>query len=113
MKIYTKWLIILLVFALVMPFVLNGPGGRRIMTMDDWLPDTGAVRDNWLRLKQRVVLILGGKTEALLPVEPLGPVIDDTHSHKMTDGKTVYSWRDNDGVWHFSTEAPAPGESAG
>ena len=92
MNLYTKSLLFVLVLlALVAPLFIKGPDGRPMMTLDDWLPDTGGLFEGGVELPS------GGEM-----------LKADTPGASIGQGK-MYKWQDEQGRWHFSSEKPEGG----
>jgi hypothetical protein len=92
MKLFVKVMLFVIVAALAAPFVIKGPDGRALMSLDRLrapavrLPDFSAAVDT-------VKAGLGEVVE-----EPAKPM-------------AVFKWQDEKGVWHFSDKVE-PGRSA-
>jgi hypothetical protein len=106
LKLFTRLILVLVLLALVLPMVVPGPNGAPVMRPSDWLdpgswrlPNMDGVRIPRMELPHRAAA--PGQIEALVPAgEPLpgmGP----------PDAGQYYRWQDEQGVWHFSDEAPA------
>ena len=93
MKLFTKLMILVVLAALVAPFVLRGPDGQPIMELNDVLPDAMGVERSLEGALDRAENAAG---ELLGEDAPTG-----------TAGMTrVVRWQDANGVWHFAQEAP-------
>jgi hypothetical protein len=88
MKLFVKLMLFVVVAALAAPFVLKGPNGAPLMSLDGIrmpevsLPDLGEVRDT----------LKAGVRAA------------DEEPANVTE---VFKWRDDEGVWHFSDKGGA------
>ena len=119
MKFYTKYLLLLLLLAVVVPMLIKGPNGRPLMSVDDWLPDRDTIRNNWTRLTALFQSSPGdgslGREKAPQATEPSsGLVINSTeHPEYMPSAPSgkLYRWRDDSGHWHFSTSPPPLGQT--
>jgi hypothetical protein len=91
MALFIKILLLLLVVALAAPFILNGPDGQPLMTLED-IQKPGA---------------LSNLAESISEVN--WPFQGDEKSQPATpkSGKRkIYSWRDEQGKVHYSNIAP-------
>ena len=79
-----KIMIVLVILACIGPFFLKGPDGKPLMTLDDWKPEFPEVLID------------------LLPKSAKGSLEDEAAVNEPTK---VYRWQDEDGIWHFSTDA--------
>jgi hypothetical protein len=91
MGLFIKLLLLLVIMALAAPFVLKGPDGQPLMTLDDiGKPDS-----------------LSGLADSI-GQQVSNPFADE--AHKATSSKEqksqVYSWRDEQGNVHYSNIAP-------
>lgn len=108
LKLFTRLILVLVLLALVLPMVVPGPNGAPVMRPSDWLDPSGWRLPGMDSLKMpRVELppieLSPEQAEALVPAgEPL-PGLDPP------DAGQYYRWQDEQGVWHFSDEAPAHG----
>jgi len=86
MKLFLKLMLLLVVTALAGPFIIKGPNGRPLMTLDKLrlpavsMPDFG---------KAAAVVKASVSQAGASPAEPIA----------------VYKWRDDYGRWHFSDKA--------
>ena len=80
------------------PFFLKGPDGRPLMTLDELMPDASTALDDLERTARDAAERFGDE--------------DDHHGEAASDGgAVVHRWQDENGVWHFSSEAPVGRES--
>jgi len=88
MKLLTFKLFLILLIALVAPMIIPGPDGEPIMTIEDWIPrelinSVGSGIDS-------AGSVLSGAVDAT------GEVVD------TGGGDQIYTWRDAQGVLHYS-----------
>lgn len=121
MKLYIKILLVLVVlFAVVLPLLIKGADDKPIMSGGDWFPNgdrlIGLVRE----LGQRVGHLMGDEESAAVgsggtddPSAGTQPVTlsDAPTSFKPESGK-MYKWQDEQGRWHFSSDKPSDQSTA-
>ena len=76
------------------PFFLTGPDGQPLMTLDELMPDPSAALDDLERTARDAAERFGNDNEGA-----------------SDGGAVVHRWQDENGVWHFSSEAPVGRES--
>lgn len=94
-----KLLLLLIGLAVIAPMFIRGPNGEPIMSLDDWVPHS------LIRWSEDVIDGLGGWVDAL-PRE--APLINASPTAVTGAGAEIYTWRDNQGVLHFS-DSPVEG----
>ncbi len=124
MKFYLKLFISLVfIFAIALPLVIKGPGGKPVMSVSDWLPEgvnlnsalkslqqsTDSINIEQLQqtakdaASQATASLQGDNTstadQAILATNN-DPIKLSSNSGKM------YKWQDENGRWHFSSEKP-------
>jgi len=87
MKLFVKFLLFLLVLAFAGQFVVGGPDGKPLMTMDKLLGRKGAAAVT--------TLVQEGGTPASL-----------SNSLGSGNSDVIYKWKDKNGVWQFSQTPP-------
>ena len=105
---------ILVLFALGLPFLVKGPDGRPMMTLDDWVPDISIDTQMTSDASQSLKSVL---SHAGVGAEgDLG--FGDPDQHELDSGsgsdsgsapvigQKMYKWQDETGRWHFSNERP-------
>lgn len=93
MKLFVKFLLFLLVLAFAGQFVVKGPDGKPLMSLDKLFPGKGGSITSIANQAQSA--ISGGATST--SSEPASGNSD-----------TVYKWKDKNGVWQY-TQNPPPG----
>lgn len=96
MGLFIKLMMFLVVLALAAPFVMKGPDGKPLMTLDDIkIPDISMPEE----IKQ-----LPGKVEDMQR-----QISNATQGDKSSSGNSskVYSWVDEQGNQHYSNTPPA------
>ncbi|MDG1937944.1 MAG: DUF4124 domain-containing protein [Pseudomonadales bacterium] len=95
-----KLLLLLLGLGIVAPMFILGPDGEPIMSLDDWIPHTLISRS------QEVINGLEDLTDRAddLPSD-IGLAIrsaDYSSKDELSTGTAVFTWRDENGVLHYS-----------
>ena len=93
MKLFTKLMVLVVLAALVAPFLIRGPDGQPIRTVDDVLPDAKRVERSLEGVVMRVERTANGLFDGDEEIDSAG----------MT---RVVRWQDAQGVWHFAQDAP-------
>ena len=108
MKLFSKFLLIVLVAALAAPFYIKGPNGQPLMTLKDLnLPSfssskqfnnvseklTGKAKDAWLQW--------GGDNS---DSEIIAKATDAEGNLIEAANNVYYRWKDKDGVWQFTSQ---------
>ncbi|MCX2979510.1 DUF4124 domain-containing protein [Halieaceae bacterium IMCC14734] len=105
LKLFTRLMLVLVMLLLVLPMVVPGPDGTPVMQPSDWLDPKG-----W-RLPTLESLGLAGLEIPDIEIfrdEPDGVVsAGQTLPGLEADSDPYYRWQDQQGVWHFSDQAPA------
>jgi hypothetical protein len=91
-----KLLFLLIALGVIAPMFIRGPDGEPIMTVDDWVPHSVIA---W---SENVINGLGGWVDGLSSEASL---IDPSPSAVIGAGAEIYTWRDKQGVLHFSDTA--------
>lgn len=90
MKLFVKLMVLVLIAALAGPFFIRGPDGEPLARWGDvqeWFADAGRdVRSGFSAVTEKAARLAGDENAGKTP---------------------VYRWRDAQGAWHFSDEAPA------
>ncbi|HAW13835.1 MAG TPA: hypothetical protein DCW37_01315, partial [Cellvibrionales bacterium] len=94
-----KLLLLLIGLGVIAPMFIRGPGGEPIMTLDDWLPHS------LIRWSENTIDGLGSWGDALSSETPL---MHHSPPAVIGAGAEIYTWRDNQGVLHFS-DTPVEG----
>ncbi len=81
-----------LVAMIALPMFMVKPDGQPMMSIDDWLPDTKAIKNS-----------VSNAANKLNDVTSDMPTLE---APKLTRSGKMYSWRDDRGVMHFSEEPP-------
>jgi hypothetical protein len=100
MTLFMKLLLMLvLIFAVLLPMMIKGPNGQPIMALEDWLPDSYTLLAN-LPLSLTEVVQLGSD-------EPASRTATQADAIKLSaNSGQIYKWQDQQGRWHFSSEKP-------
>jgi len=94
-----KLIFILIGLGVIAPLFIRGPDGKPIMTLDDWVPHT------LIRWSDTVVGGLDGWVSEIFS----GPaLVGDSSQAVIGAGAEIYTWRDKQGVLHFS-DTPVEG----
>ncbi len=95
MKLFIKLMIFMVFMALAGPFLLKGPDGRPLLTLQKLgVPS----------LTQMIAMVRNGiPSPATTNTEP-----SHTSVAPATRGNTFYKWQDKNGVWQFTSEPPPP-----
>lgn len=88
MKLGIKLTLIVL-FALVAPMIIPGPDGKPIMTIDDWIPHD-------------LIASIGKGTDTVSDVIEGGS--EAIEAGITGAGSQIYTWRDDNGVLHYSDQ---------
>ncbi len=91
-----KMIIILILLTVVLPMIIPGPDGKPIMSLNDWLPNTGSMNSTSAKLTSKVKEWLFSAKET---VERSAGVSVGIERPKL------YKWRDENGAWHFSDKS--------
>ena len=94
-----KLLFILIGLGVIAPLFIRGSDGETIMSLDDWVPDT------LIRWSDSIVGGLDGWISGVFSETAL---IDDSSQAVIGAGAEIYTWRDKQGVLHFS-DTPVEG----
>ena len=86
MKLFTFKVIVILGILLVAPMFIPGPNGKPIMSLDDWIP-----RD--------LISFIG---DGINSVEGTITSRVDSAGDSASSANQVYTWRDEQGVLHYS-----------
>ena len=97
MKLFVRLMIFIVVLGLAGPFIMKGPDGRPLMTVDD----LGGGGLSWDSLSYKAKALWADLTGSVSNVT-------DTQSEQST---TVYKWRDSEGNWQFSDRPNPTGSS--
>lgn len=89
MKLHYKLILLALVAMLALPMFMVKPNGERMMSWEDWLPDSKS---------------LDTAANKIRAVAGANPDLSDTPSLKGSS--KMYSWKDERGVMHFSEQPP-------
>ncbi|MGH1470429.1 MAG: DUF4124 domain-containing protein [Cellvibrionaceae bacterium] len=98
MKLFIKFIIFILVLGLAGPFIMKGPDGRPLMTLDEIIPDFSSM-----------------KRKATGMINDVNNTVGDLSGDgELSDfGKTqVYRWKDENGHWQFSDTPPPASQAA-
>ena len=111
MKPFAKLMIgLLVVVGIALPMLMKGPNGKPIMTVDDWIPDVGALNPQNISIDDGVE-----RLKSLAKIEPAREPSEQgsvqaaaTPSKQLAVLKSgeMYKWQDAQGRWHFSNEKP-------
>ena len=94
-----KLIFILIGLGVIAPLFIRGPDGEPIMSLDDWVPHT------LIRWSDSIVGGLDGWVSGIFS----GPaLVDDSSQAVIGAGAEIYTWRDKQGVLHFS-DTPVEG----
>ena len=94
-----KLIFILIGLGVIAPLFIRGPDGEPIMSLDDWVPHT------LIRWSDTLVGGLDGWVRGIFS----GPaLVDDSSQAVIGAGAEIYTWRDKQGVLHFS-DTPVEG----
>ena len=88
-----KCLLFLMGLAVIAPLFVHDPDGKPIMSLDDWLPHT------LIHRSENLLDDLGRLSNDLLSEAPLADALPQTIAGP---GSAIYTWRDTNGVLHFS-----------
>ena len=94
-----KLLFILVGLGVIAPLFIRGSDGETIMSLDDWVPHT------LIRWSDSIVGGLDGWVSGVFSETAL---IDDSSQAVIGAGAEIYTWRDKQGVLHFS-DTPVEG----
>jgi len=94
-----KLLLLLIGLGVIAPMFIRGLDGEPIMTLDDWLPHS------LIRWSENTIDGLGSWGDALSSETPL---MHHSPPTVIGAGAEIYTWRDNQGVLHFS-DTPVEG----
>lgn len=94
-----KLLFILIGLGVIAPLFIRGSDGETIMSLDDWVPHT------LIRWSDSIVGGLDGWVSGVFSETAL---IDDSSQAVIGAGAEIYTWRDKQGVLHFS-DTPVEG----
>lgn len=100
-----KCLLFLIGLTVIAPLFIHGPNGKPIMSLDDWLPHT------LIQWSENLLNGLGRWSSDLsseAPLMPSAPLIDALPQTIAGAGTAIYTWRDSNGVLHFS-DTPVEG----
>ena len=87
-KLYYRALLTIVVLACVMPFVMKGTDGRPLLQLSE--------------LKMPNLAVPGKES-----IDHLTDTFEQAGPARQPDKVTVYRWKDDQGIWHFSnTENP-------
>jgi len=105
MGLFIKILLFLIVLALALPFVLKGPDGQPLMTLDTLKQPDFGISEIFDRLSE--------VSNPFSSDPDGGEWRTDGSAQPRLSGKTqVYSWRDEQGNMHFTNEPPPQGRQA-
>ena len=94
-----KLLLLLIGLGVIAPMFIRGLDGEPIMTLDDWVPHS------LIRWSENTIDGLGSWGDALSSETPL---MHHSPPAVIGAGAEIYTWRDNQGVLHFS-DTPVEG----
>ena len=94
-----KLLLLLIGLAVIAPLFIRGPSGEPIMTLDDWVPHS------LMGWSENVIDGFAGWVDGLSSESSL---INPSASTVIGAGAEIYTWRDSQGVLHFS-DSPVEG----
>jgi hypothetical protein len=116
LKLFTRLILVLALLALVLPMVVPGPNGAPVMRPSDWLDPSGWRLPNMDSLKiprlglpgmELPPMDMSGMERSADQAEVLVPAGEPLPDHSSEDVGQYYRWQDQQGVWHFSDQAPA------
>lgn len=111
MKLFVKLMMFLLVLALAGPFIMRGPDGRPLMTLQDLkLPDFSLPTGDSGELtgEAREAYIAWSKDEGPSKGPKVYVIDPDSQEPLLAKAGVYYRWKDQSGVWQFSN-LPNPG----
>ena len=88
-----KLLLLLIGLGVIAPMFIRGPDGEPIMSVDDWIPQS------MMTWTDGLMEGLDSWTSKLLSEAPLTDSLPQT---VVGAGAEIYTWRDSQGVLHFS-----------
>ena len=88
-----KLLLLLIALGVIAPMFIRGPDGEPIMSVDDWIPQS------MMTWTDGLMEGLDSWTSKLLSEAPLTDSLPQT---VVGAGAEIYTWRDSQGVLHFS-----------
>jgi len=94
-----KLLLLLIALGVIAPMFIRGPDGEPIMSVDDWIPQS------MMTWTDGLMEGLDSWTSKLLSEAPLTDSLPQT---VVGAGAEIYTWRDSQGVLHFS-DTPVEG----
>lgn len=100
MKLFIKLLLFLLVLGIAGPFIIKKPDGRPLLTLNDIKSNTGEFLQSF---RQMSALL----TSLIKPAASSATSQTSNDSSKENTNLTrVHKWRDKEGQWQFSDQAP-------